>query len=139
MIAEAIVDNFKVKEGTTPQDLFEWRFRDGGTWIAPDVKYFLQTVVRCGDNESGKGFFMDVDVGIPDDMSAFSVENHVLVTRINGDAEPVLFRPKPGERYVCDDGEGFMSESVFRGVAAAYCNMQLSGMPFMTISEGDIE
>lgn len=124
-----ISKEFEIIPETQPINLFYYGFRDGGNWIAKDVVYFRSDVVRVGDDDDPTHFYMEVEIGIPQNIEDFSVGKHVRAATIWEEDGDLVFRPVPGKQYTVDDDGS--AESAFNVIAAVYCNQFLSSMPFM--------
>lgn len=74
------IKRFKLKEGRPTQEDFErYRFREGGTWIIKDAKWFCDKFIR----KESKDYYQDSEISFnmafQEDLSEFNDFDNVLV------------------------------------------------------------
>ena len=74
------VKRFKLKEGRPTQEDFErYGFREGGSWIIKDAKWFCDKFIRKEDKHYYRDYETSFNMAFQEDLSKFNDFDNVLV------------------------------------------------------------
>ena len=74
------IKRFKLKEGRpTQEDLEKYGFREGGTWIIKDAKWFCDKFIRKEDKDHYQDYEISFNMAFQEDRSKFNDFDNVLV------------------------------------------------------------
>lgn len=73
------IKRFKLKEGRPTQEDFErYGFREGGTWIIKDAKWFISKIIRKKD-KSYQDYEFSFSMAFQEDLLKFNDFDNILV------------------------------------------------------------
>lgn len=74
------IKRFKLKEGRPTQEDFErYKFREGGSWIIKDAKWFCDKFIRKEDKDYYRDYEISFNMAFQEELSKFDDIDNILV------------------------------------------------------------